>query len=183
MIRQLDVAQERVRLVQRFLCLSCGKSFTASVGERHRSYSAAFMADVARRHIEGESYRVIARDVYRVTGRKISPTSLQQMVGAVAARAKTAREMSEELAPHWSGFLVVDEKRVPVRGSALWCYVAIDTTGDIVHWCPVSGCSVTEATRFLEEVKALSYPCQGITSDLDSSLTLSVFRSRRGCIW
>lgn len=160
--------------VQRFLCLSCGKSFTASAGERHRSYSVAFMAGIARRHIEGERYRVIARDVYRLTGRKISPTSLQQMVGAVAARAKTAHEMSKELAPHWSGFLVVDEKRVPVRRSALWCYVAVDTTGDIVHWCPVSECSVSEATRFLEEVKALKYPCRGITSDLDSSLTLAV---------
>jgi len=160
--------------VQRFLCLSCGKSLTAHAGERHRSYSGAFMTAVARRHIEGESYRVIARDVYRLTGRKMSPTSLQQMVGAVATRAKTAQEMSKELRPRWSGFLVVDEKRVPVKGGALWCYVAIDTTGDIVHWCPVSECSVTEATRFLEEVKGLSYPCQGITSDLDSSLTLAV---------
>jgi transposase-like protein len=160
--------------VQRFFCISCGVSFTSHTGERHRAYSAAFIADVVRRHIEGQSYRVIARDVYRLTGRKISPTSLQQMVCVVAAGVKTAHEMSEELAPHWSGFLVVDEKRVPVRRGALWCYVAIDTTGDIVHWCPVSECSVTEATRFLEEVKALSYPCQGITSDLDSSLTLAV---------
>jgi transposase-like protein len=170
----LDVAQERVLLVQRFFCLSCAKSFTASTGARHRSYSAAFMVDVARRHIEGESYRVIARDVNRLTGRKISPTSLQQMVCVVAARAKTAWEMSEEFTPHWSGFLVVDEKRVPVRRSPLWCYVAVDTTGDIVHWCPVTECSVSEATRFLEEVQALGYPCQGITSDLDSSLTLAI---------
>ncbi len=132
------------------------------------------MREVARRHIEGESYRVIARDMYRLTGRKISPTSLQQMVATVASQAKTACEVSKELAPHWSGFLVVDEKRVPVKGGALWCYVAVDTTGDIVHWCPVSECSVTEATRFLEEVKGLRYPCQGITSDLDRSLTLAV---------
>jgi transposase-like protein len=156
--------------------LRCDKSFTARAGERHRSYSAAFMAEVARRHIEGESYRVIARDVYRLTRRKISPTSLQQMVSAVASRAKTAWEMSEEFAPHWSGFLVVDEKRVPVRRSVLWCYEAIDTTGDIVHWRPVSECSVGEAVRFLEEVASLDYPCRGITSDLDSSLTLAIGR-------
>jgi transposase-like protein len=132
------------------------------------------MLAVTRRHIEGGSYRVIARDVCRLTGRKISPTSLQQMVATVALRAKSAWVMSRELKPHWSGFLVVDEKRVPVKRGVLWCYVAVDGTGDIVHWCPVSECSVTEATRFLEEVQALGYPCQGITSDLDSSLTLAI---------
>lgn len=176
MIRQLDVSQERLLAVQRFLCLSCDKSFTAGAGMRHRSYSAAFMAEVVRRHIEGESYRVIARDVYRLTRRKISPTSVQQMVASVASRAKTALEMSDEFRPHWSGFLVVDEKRVPVRRSALWCYEAVDTTGDIVHWCPVSECSVSEAAKFLEEVQAVGYPCQGITSDLDSSLSLAIGR-------
>ena len=134
------------------------------------------MADVARRHIEGESYRVIARDVHRLTGRKISPTSLQKMVGIVASRAKTAWEMSKEFAPHWSGFVVVDEKRVPVRGRALWCYEAVDTTGDIVHWRPVAECSVSEAISFLEEVTAVGYPCRGITSDLDSSLSLAIGR-------
>ena len=92
------------------------------------------MRDVARRHVEGESYRVIARDVYRLTWRKISPTSLQQMVASVAQRAKSALEMSREFSPRWSGFLVVDEKHVPVRRSDLWCYVAVDTTGDVVHW-------------------------------------------------
>ncbi len=175
-MRQLDVGQERLLAVQRFLCLSCDKSFTASVGERHRTYSAAFMTAVTRRHIEGESYRVIARDVYRLTGRKISPTSVQEMVATVALRAKSAWEMSREFNPHWSGFLVVDEKQVPVRRTALWCYVAVDTTGDIVHWCPVCECSVSEAVRFLEEVKALGYGCKGITSDLDTSLTLGIGR-------
>jgi transposase-like protein len=133
------------------------------------------MVDVARRHIEGESYRVIARDVYRVTGRKISPTSLQQMVASVASRCKSAAEMSRDLhPPGWSGFLVVDEKRVSVHGQSLWFYEAVDTTGDIVHWLPVRECSVSEAVHFLEQVVALGYPCRGITSDLDSSLTLAI---------
>ena len=170
----MDVVQERLLSVQRFLCQSCSKSFTAQAGIRHRSYSDAFMRDVARRHIEGESYRVIARDVHRMTGRKISPTSLQQMVAFVAMRAKSALEMSREFSPRWSGFLVVDEKHVPVRRNGLWCYVAVDTTDDVVHWRPVWECSVSEAVKFLEEVLALGYPCRGITSDLDTSLTLAI---------
>jgi len=134
------------------------------------------MADIARRHVEGESFRVLAREVYRLTRRKISPTSLQQMVASVAARAKTAGEMSVEFAPHWSGFLVVDEKHIRIRGGELWCYEAIDTTGDVVHWRPVTQCSVGEAVTFLEEVQALGYPCRGITSDLDTALTLAIGR-------
>ncbi len=90
----MDVVHEHLLSVQRFVCLSCSKSFTAQAGVRHRSYSDAFMRDVARRHIKGESYRVIARDVYCVTGRKISPSSLQQMVASVALRAMSALEMS-----------------------------------------------------------------------------------------
>lgn len=117
---------------------------------------------------------MLARDVYRLTGRKISPTSLQQMVAQVAARAKTAREMSAEFRPHWSGFLVVDEKHIPVRGGDLWCYEAVDTTGDVVHWRPVAECSVTEAVAFLEEVQAMGYPCRGITSDLDIALSQAI---------
>ena len=175
-IRQLEVGQERLIEIQRFLCLDCAKSFTASGGRRHRTFSVMFANDVARRHVEGESYRVIARTIYRQTLRKISPTSVQQMVAAVAQRCKTTFEMSRAFKPHWTGFLVVDEKKVPVKRCELWFYEAIDTTGDVVHWLPVLECSVSEAVKFLEEVKALGYECRGITSDLDTSLTLAIHR-------
>jgi transposase-like protein len=163
-------------LVQRFLCLACGRSYTVRPHPRWR-YSEAFARAVTHRHVEGESFRVIAREIFQRTGRRISPTSLQQMVAWVASRCKTAGEMSRDLhPPGWSGFLVVDEKRVSVRGKSLWFYEAVDTTGDIVHWLPVSECSVSEAVHFLEQVVALGYPCRGITSDLDSSLTLAIER-------
>lgn len=135
------------------------------------------MFDVVHRHVEGESFRVIARAVFARTGRKISPTSLQQMVGSIAERCMSAAEMSRVLhPPGWSGFLVVDEKRVSVRGRSQWFYEAVDTTGDIIHWQAVNECSLNEAIRFLEEVVALGYPCRGITSDLDTSLTLAIER-------
>jgi len=132
------------------------------------------MCEVTRRHVEGDSYRVIARDVYRRIARKISPTSLEQMVHAVACQVKTAFVMSKELRPTWEGFLSLDEKKIPVKRQNLWCYGAIDSTGDVVHWRPVSGCCVTEAVEFLEEVKALGYPCRGLTSDLDTSFTRGI---------
>jgi transposase-like protein len=172
----MDVHQERLVQVQRFLCRRCGKSFTACALVRHRSYSEAFMLEVTRRHVEGDSYRVIARDVYRRTGRKISPTSLQQMVLVIARRVKSAFEMSREFKPRWAGFLSLDEKKIPVKHQVVWCYGAIDSTGDVVHWRPVASCSVTEAVAFLEDVQTLGYPCRGLTSDLDTSFTLAIER-------
>jgi transposase-like protein len=170
----MDVGQERLLEVQRFFCCSCAKSFTTNPGERRHSFSEAFTEDVTRRHVEGESYRVIARAAYRDTLRKISPTSLQEMVASVAARCKTPLEMSAELKPEWEGVLAVDEKKIPVKHCELWCYEAVDSSGDIVHWREVPECSVTEAVKFLEEVKALGYVCRALTSDLDTSLTLAI---------
>jgi transposase-like protein len=135
------------------------------------------MIDVAHRHVEGESFRVIACEIFERTGRKISPSSLQQMVDSIAERCMGGAEMSWVLPPlGWSGFLVMDEKRVSVRGHAQWFYEAVDSTGGIVHWQPVAECSVNEAIRFLQEVVALGYPCRGITSDLDTTLTLAIER-------
>lgn len=172
-IRELDAWRERRVVIQRFVCLSCGRSYSLR-GAVWRRYSEAFAAQVVRRHVEGESYRVIARDVYRWSGRKISPTSLSQMVLACAARCKSAWEMSRELHPRWEGFLVLDEKMVSVQGRQQWFYGAFDVTGDVVHWQAVSELRVDEAIDFLEQIKDLGYRCGGITTDMDTVLTRAV---------
>lgn len=173
MIRELEADRERRVEIQRFVCLGCGRSF--SIGrESRRRYSESFAAEVVRRHVEGESYRVIAREVYRWSGRKISPTSLSQMVQDIAVRCKSAWEMSRELRPHWTGYLVTDEKMVNVAGHHQWFYGAYDVTGDVVHWQAVPELTVTEASKFLEEIKALGYPFRGAVTDLDTALTRAV---------
>lgn len=128
-----------------------------------------------RRHVERRgSYRIIAQELYRQTGKKISPTSLQQMVQRVALRCKTAWEMSFELRPRWDGYLVVDEKMVSWRGRQQWFYEGLDRTGDVVHWRAVSELTVSEATQFLHEVVKLGYRCGGVVSDLDESLRRAI---------
>lgn len=155
------------------MCLACGKSYTVRSHPRCR-YSESFAGEVVRRHVEGESYRVIAREVFGWSGRKISPTSLAHMVQESAERCKTAWEMSRELKPRWDGFLVLDEKVVSVRGEQQWFYGAFDTTGDVVHWRAVKELTVGEAMAFVHEVKDLGYPCRGVTTDLDIVLTRAV---------
>jgi transposase-like protein len=160
-------------MVQRFVCVSCGKSYSFRRAQRRR-YSEAFAEEVVRRHVEGESYRVIAREVYAWSGRKISATFVQQRVVECAHRCKSAWEMSRELKPRWQGFLVLDEKMVSVAGKQQWFYGAFDSSGDVVHWRGVRELTVNEAVAFLEEIKALRYPCRGITTDLDTVLTRAV---------
>ena len=108
------------------------------------------------------------------TGRRSSPTRLQRRVEEVASRCKTAWEMSRELRPRWNGVVLVDEKMCPVRGKGQWFYLAVDTTGDIMHCRPVPELSSTEAAKFLEEVQALAVQIKGVVSDLDPALTRAV---------
>lgn len=139
-------------------------------------YSQRFAEEVVRRHVEGrESYRVIAKGVYERSGRKISPTSLQKMVEGIGKRCKTALEMSKELKPKWDGVLLLDEKMCSVRGSQQWFYLAVDTTGDIVHCRAVAELTATTAMKFLQEIlDELQYRCHAVVTDMDASLSRAV---------
>jgi transposase-like protein len=172
-VRLLELGEERRVLVQRFACLGCGKSFSVREEPRRR-YSEAFAGEIVRRHVEGESYRVIAREVFAQSGRKISPTSLSHVVQSLAVRCKSAWEISRERKPRWDGFLMLDEKMVSVRGKQQWFYGAFDMTGDVVHWRAAKELTVGETTAFLQEIKQLRYPCRGIVTDLDTALTRAV---------
>jgi transposase-like protein len=112
--------------------------------------------------------------VKRCTGRASSPIRLQRAVEEVASRCKTAWEMSRELRPRWNGVVLVDEKMCPVRGKGQWLYLAVDTTGDIMHCRAVPELSSTEAGNFLKEVQALPVQIQGLVTDLDPALTRAV---------
>jgi len=70
--------------------------------------------------------------------------------------------------------VLVDEKMCPVRGKGQWFYLAVDTTGDIMHCRPVPELSSTEAAKFLREVQALSIQIKAVVSDLDPALTRAI---------
>lgn len=135
-----------------------------------------FEEEIVRRYIEErESYRVLAKRLYEESGKRVSTGWLNKLVLSVASRCKSALEMSRELKPEWKGFLCVDEKMFSVRGDQQWFYVAVDTSGDIVHCKAVEELSTTEATKFLREVvEEAHYNCQGVVTDLDQSLRRGV---------
>jgi transposase-like protein len=97
------------------------------------------------------------------------------MVEEIGKRCKTALEMSKELKPLWDGILLVDEKMCSVRGDQQWFYLAVDTTGDIVHCRAVPELTATTAMKFLQEIiDELQYHCRAVVTDLDTSLSRAV---------
>jgi transposase-like protein len=82
--------------------------------------------------------------------------------------------MSRELRPRWDGVVLLDEKMCPVRWRGQWLYLAVDTTGDILHCRPVPELSSTEAAQLLKEVLELGVRLKGIVTDLDPALTRAV---------
>ena len=110
----------------------------------------------------------------RLTEKKTSPLQVQKIIEDYALRCKTAYEMSVELHPKWNGIVLLDEKMCVVKGTRQWFYLAVDTTGDILHCCPVVELSSTEAIKFLKEVLSLPVKVRGVVTDLDPSLTRAV---------
>lgn len=177
MIRQLGVNGDRRVLVQRYLCLRCGLSYTHRKQSRSR-YTMSFKCDLVRRHVEQrESYRVQAKRIWEKSGRKIGPSTVNRMVLVVAAQCLSAKEMSANLRPTWEGYLLVDEKMISVRGGQRWYYHGVDSTGDIVHSRSVDELSSTQAKKFLQEITGdLGYRLRGIITDFDVSLTTAIGR-------
>ena len=135
-------------------------------------FSQGLREEILRRHLEaGESYRALALWLRRLTGRITSPIRLQQIVAQYAERCKTAYEMSQELRPKWNGMVLLDEKMCVVKGARQWFYVAVDTTGDILHCRAVEELSSTTAAQFVKEVMSLPVHLRGVITDMDPSLT------------
>jgi transposase-like protein len=82
--------------------------------------------------------------------------------------------MSEELRPRWEGVLLLDEKMCRVKGNRQWFYLAVDTTGDILHCRAVQELSSTTAGEFLRELEALPVRLKGVVTDLDTALVRAV---------
>lgn len=120
-------------------------------------------------HVEERmSYRVMAKRLEERFGKRLSPRILCAMVNEVAAHVKGSIALSREYQPHWQGYLLVDDKFVPVRGRMLMSLVAADLSGDGVHSEILDAPTQTEFTNFLRFiVERLEYPLLGVVSDYD----------------
>jgi hypothetical protein len=112
------------------------------------------------------------------------------MVNEVAAHAKGSIAMQEEFHPQWSGYLLVDDKYLSVRGRKVMSLVAADSLGDPLHSEILEVPDQSEINGFFQFiVERLDYPLRGLTSDLDfrfgralEALNLQHILHQR-CIW
>ena len=150
-----------------------------------------FKLELARMHVEERmSYRVMAKRIDERFGKRIHPRVLCDMVNDVAAHAKGSLAMWQEFHPQWSGYLLVDDKYVSMRGTRLMSLVAADSTGDALHSEMLARPEQGEFTNFVRFiVERLEYPLKALTTDFDErfgraleALNLGAILHQR-CIW
>jgi hypothetical protein len=189
-IIQVSVDRKVTRRVHRYRCRRCGRYFIVRREARQR-YSWGFMLRVVQMHVEERmSYRVISKRLHEVVGKRISPRRLCQMVNAVAVEANSSSELQQLFHPQWEGYLQVDDKNLNVRGALRKSLVAVDRTGDAVHYALLSEPTQQQHTEFFETiVTELQYGVRGITTDFDPLLVEAVRQVlprnvlHQGCLW
>lgn len=167
-ITVMSFERRSTRRVARYRCRGCGRYFSTR-RERGKRYSVSFKLEVTRMHVEERmSYRVIAKRIGERFGKSVTPRFLCQMVNEVAACAKSSLAIATEFRPQWSGYLLIDDKYVSVRGVRTLSLVAADKTGDPVHSELISDAVQGTFTAFLRFiVEQLHYPLKAVTSDFD----------------
>jgi transposase-like protein len=161
----------RLPRLQRFVCRSCGRSFTSA--RKCAATRAKFADDVVleavRLYIQGLcSYRTVAALLERRLGKAISRATLNGWITRAADRSKTPLQVSAELHPAWGGFLGVDGKAVRIAAEKWFVLVAVDiATRDVVHAVVLPWETREGFIRLITEtITAASYPLRGIVADL-----------------
>ena len=147
--------------------------------QRKKRYSWQFAVEVTRRHVEERvSYQVLAKRYGETLGVKVSPSSLQRMVMAVAGRCKSPVEISQELElDMWRGYVLADDKHVSVGGRDVTYYLAVDKTGDILHADVMREPTVSGMISFFEVLRdSFDYRMRGLTSDQEQLFRLAYRR-------
>ncbi len=142
---------------QRWYCYACNKTFS-NTGLIH---SKQYAAQAAEHYFVGRaSYRNIARilNIHRMTA--------YRHVQELCQRAKMPWELSTELKPTWSGYLLIDSDAVIVNNRKEYLIVAVDSvTRDIPAAILTKEQGVAQWGLLLSMLKDISYPFQAIVSD------------------
>lgn len=92
--------------LQRFLCSGCQSTFTLArtTARAGAQFSNEVIEEGVRRYVQGlTSYRVLATMLSDQFGRTVGRFTLNGWVHELGDKAKTALQVSNELAPTWGG--------------------------------------------------------------------------------
>lgn len=163
------------REVQRYKCKSCKRTFSNRLDKRKR-YTTFFKKEILRMHVEERmSYRVISKRLKEKLGIKVLAGRACCMANEIASTVKSSKQIKEEFNPHWSGYLVIDDKYINVKGKKQVSLIAVDSTGDPVHEELLPYQEQTNYDDFIRFIKIhLEYPFKAVTTDLDIMLEKSI---------
>lgn len=159
---------------RRWYCNDCDRSFSPGA-ERQRSARPGKIVSLKRSFDyraatlyfdSGASYRGVGRElgVHRMTA--------YTHIAELARNCKAPWEVSLELKPTWSGYLIVDGDSIPVKDHRESLLLGVDAhTQDIPHAILAEHEDGQNWTHFLLMMRApIHYPFKGLTSDGDPAV-------------
>ena len=145
---------------QRWYCNNCKRAFKPNT-DTHINFG--FKVKACELYYDAEaSYRAVGRQL------NIKPEKLFEIINELGANCKSTINVAKELKPQWSGYLLIDEKSIWIKGVEWYVLTAVDLkTQDIVHWDLVPSENETNIAWFMLVIKYLiQYPMKGLISDL-----------------
>ena len=149
--------QKGVRI--RWYCKSCKKAFTPRLKQISMEGTRIYFDSEA-------SYRAVSREL------KINPMTAYRRIMALGFNCKSPMEVSMELKPNWSGYLIVDGDSIRVASILESLLLGVDSgTQDIPHAILAEHEDGLNWTWLLLVLKSpIGYPFKGIISDGDPSV-------------
>jgi transposase-like protein len=169
--------RKTTREIQRYYCKECKRSFTKRK-DKYKQYSRGFTKEIIRMHLEQRmSFRVISKIINEQQGLKTSPSYICKLLNEEIKKVKSSFQIKNELSPEWSGYLIVDDKMINIRGEKKVSSIAKDNNGDIVHEELLEYPDQSSYDDFFLFIKnRLGYSFKSVTTDLDPKLERSIKR-------
>jgi transposase-like protein len=143
----------------RWYCKSCKKSFTPRFKQLGEEGTRLYFDS-------GASYRAVGRKL------NIEPKTAYRKIIALGFNCKSPMEVSLELKPTWSGYLVVDGDSILVGSHRESLLIGVDAISqDILHAILAEHEDGKNWTHFILVLKnPVQYPFRGIVSDGDPAI-------------
>ena len=155
-----------IMLFQRWYCYDCKKTFSDTTSIHKFSYAA----NAARHYfVSRASYRNTARHL------NINHMTAYKHIQAVCQRTKMPWELSRDLEPQWSGYLLIDSDQIIVHGRPEYLLVAVDAhTRDIPSAILMNQQGLSAWQLLFKTLANIGYPFKTIISDGFSSILSAV---------
>lgn len=143
----------------RWYCKNCHRTFSPWFEQLRQEATRIYFDN-------GASYRSVGREL------KIEPITAYRKIIALGFNSKSPMEISIELKPKWSGYLIVDGDSILIGGHRKSLLLGVDAfSQDITHAILAEHEDGLNWTHFLLVLKEpIHYPFKGIISDGDPAV-------------